>query len=404
MARVMRDFDPRIIERTRRWLVAQQRADGSFAPDTHVLHDGVMEGLDRDTVRITAFIGNALRRVGGASEAVAKARRFVASHLDRDGATADGYTLSLAAQLLAGDDDALAGRLLDRLWQQRKDEGRGTYIEGAGRTLTHGGGQTGVVEATALATLAMLAQGRPRAERVDRTILWLTGAKDTFGAWHSTQATIRALQALLANDARHAGRTRGTVHVDVDGDEVASVAVDGEGDALSQVDLAAATKPGAHAVSLRFEGTGELSYQLAGRWYEPRRAASAPTAGDLSVETHLDATELGAGGVLGEEVRVNARTALAMPIVTAGLPPGFDVDPASLDELLKRPEVQKVQQTPREVVLYLRALKANASLALPFKLTARLPARVLVPSSTVYEYYQPEHRATAPAVEVRVRG
>jgi alpha-2-macroglobulin-like protein len=106
-----------------------------------------------------------------------------------------------------------------------------------------------------------------------------------------------------------------------------------------------------------------------------------------------------------EEIRFAARdAAVDMPIVTAGLPPGFDVDGAELERLVKSGAVQKVQRTPRELIFYLTRLEAGQAQAITLHLRSRFPAQVQVPPPTVYEYYRPERKAIGAPVIVTVTG
>ena len=50
MARV-HDVDPSLIERTRRWLLDQQRSDGSWEPEGHQLHDDPAHDQSRPATR-----------------------------------------------------------------------------------------------------------------------------------------------------------------------------------------------------------------------------------------------------------------------------------------------------------------------------------------------------------------
>ncbi|MSP62505.1 MAG: hypothetical protein EXR72_19670 [Myxococcales bacterium] len=406
MARV-HPVDRKVIERTRLWLEARQRSDGSFAPDTQFINEGATNHFNTDVTRITAYIALALKRAGGTS-AVARAQAYVRRHLDRE---VDAYTLALAAELLADShnqgDAAQLDVLLDRLWNERKDDGKTTSFTARSKTPTYGDGRSGTVETTARAASSMLAGARPPRARVERAIGYLLGAKDSWGSWHSTQATIRSLKALLDYQAQKRGEGRGKVTITVGGEPVATLAIDGANDALQVLDLGKiAAHGGAHDVALRYDGTGEIAYQLTARYYQPRLApAAAPgLTAELAVETRLEHAELAVGGRITEEVRVTSREAVDMPIVTAGLPPGFDVDGDALDALVKSRVVEKVQRTPREVIFYLRALEAGRPLTLPLHLTARFPARVLVPPPTVYEYYRPERKAAGEPVLVTVKG
>jgi uncharacterized protein YfaS (alpha-2-macroglobulin family) len=389
MARVFA-VDQRVIERTQSWLVAQQRPDGSWAPDKSFINEGATNHFNSDVVRITAYVALALRRTGAQRAAVEKAMTFVR----RQKAPTNPYSMALVVELL--------GEGADRLWEMRRNEGRSASFVSQEKTPTYGDGKSGAVETTAVAAYALLSAPGGQLARVDQAIAYLIGNKDSFGNWYSTQATIRSLKTLLAYQAKSAQRGKGTLTVTVDGKALARVTVDGLNDALQVVDLPGAALPGGHAVELRYQGTGQVAYQLVSRYWEPHRPA--PPAADFGVATQLDASEVKPGQDVRATVRVQAREAVDMPIVTAGIPPGFDVDVEELDRLVRERKVEKVQRTPREVVFYLRRLEGGQPMTLPVRLTARFPLRVQVPAPTAYEYYRPERRTAGRPLVVSVRG
>ena len=292
---------------------------------------------------------------------------------------------------------------------EHKDEadGKTSSFTSKEKTPTYGSGKSGTVETTALAAYAMLQSPNGQLGRIDRAIGYLLGNKDTFGNWYSTQATILSLKALLSYGGHTPNKGKGTITVTVDGKAVASLKVDAATDALQALDLPQATVPGRHEVALVFDGTGRLAYQLVGRYFEPRlvNAGDQPSAGELQVATRLDRTHLKMGEGLVEEVRFSSRSGgVDMPIVTAGLPPGFDVDKEELDRLVKTHVVEKVQQTPRELIFYLTRLEEDHPLAISLHLRSRFPERVQVPPATVYEYYKPEKKAIGAPLTVTVDG
>jgi hypothetical protein len=101
---------------------------------------------------------------------------------------------------------------------------------------------------------------------------------------------------------------------------------------------------------------------------------------------------------------VEAPVSLDMPIVTAGLPPGFDVDGEVLDDLVKSRRVEKIDRRPRELVLYLVRLEAGKPFSVKLPLTPRFPLRALVPAPSAYEYYRPERRSVGAPLSVVVPG
>src|SRR5581483_6178006 len=116
----------------------------------------------------------------------------------------DPHTLALVCNaVLAVDPKADLRELqayLDRLAElaKRSDDGKLVHWEqDAGqRTMFYGSGVSGQVETTALAALALL-QAKRHPELTRGALAWLVANKDPNGTWHSTQATVLALKAIL---------------------------------------------------------------------------------------------------------------------------------------------------------------------------------------------------------------
>jgi hypothetical protein len=410
MARVY-PIDRRVIERTQAWLVGRQKPDGSWTPDTSFINEGATNHFNSDVVRITAYIAVALEHTGHRGPAIDRAREFVRRSLD-DKRDRDPYTLALAAELFAHSSttaDTLLSGVLDELWRERTDAGDGKTTSFAPRekTPTHGDGKSATVETTALAAWSML-QSKAPLDRVDRAIGYLLSAKDTFGNWYSTQATILSLKALLAYGGA-IKPARGTLTVTVDGSDAAALTIDAARLGLTALDLPQLTRPGRHAVSVRFDGAGQLAYQIVGRWFEPRTVEPPPKerpkeSEELEITAALSRGRLRAGEEVVETVRARARVAVDMPMVVAALPPGFDVDGAELEKLVAAHAVDKVQRTADGVLLYLTRLDPAKEFRVDLHLRARFPERVLLPASRAYEYYRPERQAASVPRLVEVEG
>jgi hypothetical protein len=390
IARV-RFVDRAVIDRTTRWLIAQQRADGGFDPDKENLFDGAVDAMAGNRVRTTAYVALALARSGNRGPAVKKAVAFVRAHL---AAVKDPYTLALAADLLATVKDAEAPRVLGRLWAARQAERRGVSFAPAQPTLTHGGGRTGRIETTAIVAEAHYAARREPA-RAKAALDYLIASKDAFGSWSSTQATIMTLRALIAAaDAQQTGR--GVVGVTVDGVDVGSVALDERsGDVTHELDLRRFARPGKHRVSLAFRGSGEPMYQVVARVFRPRTAVAAPAPGALRLAVEYDRATLAPTEQVTARVRMQAAggATIAMPVAEIGLPPGFAVDDDALEKLVKARRIDKYGRGAGSLILYLAELRPGRPLEIEIPMRAKMPARVLTPPSVAYEYYQPESRA-----------
>src|SRR5258708_9636810 len=88
-------------------------------------------------------------------------------------------------------------------------------------------------------------------------------------------------------------------------------------------------------------------------------------------------------------------TAAGMMLSEVGAPAGGEVDPESLDaELSSSRDVQSYEIQPDHVVVYLWPHAGGTSFS--FSLKARLAMRAQSAESILYDYYNPEARASVP--------
>jgi len=398
MARV-HPVDPRLIARTQRWLARQQKRDGNFGPDGHSIDEGATSHF-HDQVRITAYVAHALRHTGYRGREVGRAMKYLRAHIDQ---ASDAYTLAVLGNLMADDTNAVAREVRRRLWKLRRSSDKGLFLDGPRSTLTYGGGQSGQLETTALGALALLASREAPGE-TSRLVDTLVASKDSFGSWHSTQATILSLRALLLQQEMTRDRPAGEVQVLVDGQLHRRVKIEGDRDTSHQLDLTAGLGRGRHRVALRFSGKGNLQYHLAGRYWMPRAAPGpvAPSTFALTTRYNRQQVRQGEQIQLHVEVKNRSRRRVEMPLVSVSLPPGFTLQEDGLTDLVKAGKVDKVQRLGNQAVLYLTRMPARGALRFALDLRARYPLRVQARSSTVYEYYRPENRVESPPQRLSV--
>jgi len=71
--------------------------------------------------------------------------------------------------------------------------------------------------------------------------------------------------------------------------------------------------------------------------------------------------------------------------------------------LVSNSKVDKLQRVGDRALLYMTRLGRKKHLRFTVRLRARFPAAVQLRPSVVYEYYQPENRATSRPLALRVR-
>jgi uncharacterized protein YfaS (alpha-2-macroglobulin family) len=86
-----------------------------------------------------------------------------------------------------------------------------------------------------------------------------------------------------------------------------------------------------------------------------------------------------------------------MVMLELPLPPGFTPEADDLTRLVQSQAVAKVQQSPRKLLLYLRALESGQPLRLRYRLRSALPGRVTAAPAIAWEYYNPEQETRSQA-------
>lgn len=403
------DVDPRVIERTQDWLIAQQQADGSWKPDTNFINEGATDRFNTDTLRITAYIAWSLEATGYRGPALEKARRLLDSRLDDRSAEPDAYTLAVLANFAVDGpgDVGFTRAILTRLLNAATEHGDELYWSSR-ETAMFGSGTSADVETTGLAAQALL-KSNSNAESARKALAWLLSKKSGNGNWGSTQATIMALRALVMASERSGADTVGSIEVLLNGTPVRTVTINKENnDLLQQFSLPASSAGSADEVELRFHGTGNPAYQIAGRYFIPWSDRVAHDA--LSIDVSYDRTKLAASDVATATatVRNNLDKTANMVMVDLGIPPGFDLMTEDLQDEVERTmhartgKLEKFSLTATQAILYFNSIGANQTLKLHFRLRAKYPIHARTFESRVYEYYDPSVSASARPTQFEV--
>ncbi len=410
MARVS-EVDPQLIERTRRWLLDQQNADGSWSPDRNAtFHEDPTRGAaDLEQLSTTAYIGWAVFAGGGGDQS--KAGATVDYLLRREPATIDDpYVLALVANALLAiqpnsrDAEPYLARL--ETLCRRSDDGKLAWWdqEGDRRTMFYGAGRSGNIETTAMAALAMLHDGA-HSGTVRAALGWLVAQKDAGGTWYSTQATVLALRALLAGtDQPLADAQPRQIDIQLDGHTVKSLPIPvDQSDVVQQVDLSRGVLGGGHRLAIIEHTSTAAGYQATLVYHMPG-ADRPPAAEPLSIQLDYDKTSL----TVDDRVNVTATVANHLPatapmiILDLPIPPGFALESEDFESLKSSEKIAKYQLTARSAIVYLRELRPGEPLAIHYHLRATMPIKITAPAARAYEYYNPDHHAATTPTAITV--
>jgi hypothetical protein len=402
------DVDPRLIERTRDWLVSQQQPDGSWRPDATFINEGATNRYNSNVLRITAYIAWSLANTGLQGPAIERAKEYIDSHTNP---TPDSYTLAVIANFAAdyGRDRDFTRRSVQTLLDARaeKDEQVSWTAEETGVYST---GSSAAIETTGLATQALLKWGRA-SETVRKALNFISSKKEASGTWGTTQATIMALRALLLATQLSASDVHGSLQITLDDKPVKTLSLTAENnDLLHQFIFKGIDPHHPASIQLRFEGTGSLAYQVVGRSFVPWD--NEPAAEPLSIDIAYDRTKLPQNDIATETVTIrnNLTKTANMVMVDLGIPPGFDLLSEDLQSIQERTagadtgRLEKFSLTATQAILYFNALAPHQDVALKIRLRAKYPIRAYTFQSRLYEYYDPDVNSIARPIKLEVDG
>ncbi len=395
--------DDGVIARAAAYLARSQQSDGSWTEERH-LHAG-NENLGAGSLRATAYIAWALQHGEREAATVAKAIGYLRAHAA--GAT-DVYTVAMVSLALAMNDrgDAALNPLLAKIHAAAIAEGTNVHWSPTQATMVGGYDNSGDIETTAIVSLALM-QAQAYSADVQGALNWLIGKKDAQGNWgYSTQATVLTLKALIASLSAAAPTTAATVRVLLDGQEVGTREfTDFNADVLWQVELSDKIGEGAHEVTLEFDGTGNLMWQLAGAHYLPWTDLPAEPASPLAIDVAYDKTKLAADDVINVTVTVTNSDAetTGMMMAEMGLPPGFDLDTSALDPILGQGKVARYERSATKLIVYLEPVAPGSPVVFGYALHARYPLEATAPESETYLYYNKAVRAGTKPVALVVQ-
>ncbi len=418
MARV-HPVDEAFIRRAADWLMAQQAADGSWENDRGLVHENTWSSLGNDRLPVTAYIVWSLVDAGFADEAATqKGLDYVREF---QGQAEDPYVVALVANALVASDLAEGNEMsagtkavLDKLAGMATQEGSGITWPSGVATFMGSEGQTGSIETTALAAYALLRSGE-HADVANAALAYLVGQKDSFGTWHSTQATVLTLKAMLQSVIAGGEKTNAEVTITLNGGQTRTIQVTPENfDVVQQVSFDDVNPNGENVVEIASQGEGNLMYQVSGGYYLPWGDLAlypelVPAEELLTIDVGYDRAEL----AVNDTVNVNVKISLNQPggkvesaLIDLGLSPGFSVEAEDLQALVTYyndtpadyafARVERYELTGRQIILYLTNLSEGQPLEFSFRLRARFPLRVQTPASSAYDYYNPEVQGELP--------
>ncbi len=447
-AQTLIDVDQSAIARARDYLIKQQQTDGSWSAVSY----GNQAAAERRTALLTAYVARSLAMTRATknpaatpntkplpeTEALKRALDFLAIAVNE---IDEPYLLAMHTLVALDAGDAPKAEFARaKLRSLAHFEGAAAYWTLETNTPFYGWGMAGRVETTALVVQALSRQlptgattttltppptipppdkSGPAAthpatqtnEQLIRSgLLFLLKKKDRYGVWYSTQATINVLAALLAQLAKDTGPDAATspAEVLVNGRLAETIQLPPAGKLVAPIllDVSRHLQPGKNEIEIRRDGAGSpASAQVVANYYVPWAHLAGEKKEGLRLSAQFNKTE----GKIGDELTCSVTAervgfvGYGMLLAEIGLPPGADVDRASLDEAVTKSNqaIHQYDVLPDRVVLYLWPRAGGVSF--DFKFRPRFGLQAKTASSTVYDYYNPEARTTVAPAAFKIR-
>jgi hypothetical protein len=417
------EVDPDVIIAARRWLLQQAAPQGAWMEK-----DSNGKYLEGSGLYLTAYIVEALARDLQRRSAESKdleperqaVRNGITFFSNNARAISDPYDIALMAlaKLAARDD---ASQEIRTLLSLEHSEGETGYWDLSHNTIFYGWGYAGRIETTALALEALAIakqQGLSSAEldrAVNRGTLFLLKNKDKYGVWYSTQATVDVLQTLVRQlEGGSPDASRASLRIFVDGKPGPALFTSPDARQLTpqRADLTLFLSPGKHLVELHGGGSAHASAYVNASYYlpwsDPAVTHSSAPSGDaesLRYSVRFDHAAASVGDLIQCTVhaeRVGFR-GYGMMLAEVGLPPGADVDRASLDSAVSTSgwDLQSYEIQLDRVVFYLWPRAGGTTLSFTFK--PRFAMTAQSSESVLYDYYNPEARASVAPTRFSVK-
>ncbi len=416
-------IDAEVIKGAQLSLMKKQQSDGSWE-----ISDWQGKADSHRTLLLTAYIARVLSDIspsdlpGEARGSARRALNFLTRSVDELDEPYLIASFALAAMKIS--EQAKAARAIERLQALARNEADGSYWALETNTPFYGWGLAGRIETTAIAVKALTQQNLIAAknnpekpatnnpeELINRGLNFLLRNKDRYGVWYSTQATVNVLEALMTIlSARETGAltqpAADRAEIFVGGKRVDTL----ELPAFSRLtnpltlDLSKFLSAGKNLIEIRRASSTQASAQAVVSYYQNWSTTNAPpksTALRLAVNFDKTQTKIGEEIICTVEAERIGFRGYGMMLAEIGLPPGAEVDRASLERAMTESgwSFSQYDVLPDRVIVYLWPRAGGSKFQ--FKFRPRFGIQAKTAASVLYDYYNPEAQtAVAPTLFV----
>ena len=381
--------DDNVIERMTDFLYKKQNINGSFTiTGSHVGGAG-----SREELALNAYITWALSESNPKHPKLAKSVEYLKDKLDK---VDDNYTLALIANVLANVNDKDANKVVKRLVSNTNVDGNRAYIS-SNVVDYYGCGYNYQTMQTVSLTSMALSKTKVNNSLNKQLINYLIGQKDTYGTWHSTQATILALKALNAFNEKGKIKNQ-TIKVSVNSD-IKEIEI--KDNPLEIYELVFNNLGKENKLNIDME-KGNAYYEVVEEYYIPYENVDTSENNieiDVQANQNLKVNEILTANI--KLVNKNKET-IRNGMVTIDVPAGCSVLEDSLALLETKGIIEKYEMTYRKINIYLRDFEVSQVINLSISFRTGYPVEVTGLAIRAYDYYNPNICGNFMPVNIKV--
>ena len=388
--------DERVIDRMAEFLFANQNNDGSFQ-----LTGRHMNRIsDRERLAFNAYIVWAISEAFPSDPRLDEAIDFLTASFD---IVDDNYTLALIANALVNTSEYINNanvkyQVIDRLHSNIIQSGDIAFVTSNTRDFLGASGHMQDLQATALTSL-VFSNSDTHPSTNNMLIDYIISQRDPWGTWHSTQATILCLKALVTHDTT-AHLEEGQITVTIGNQhQVIDISKD------NTLDFYAVTFNGLtreNIIDINFPNLGRMVYKFVQEFYAPFDSVELDRGFEITASMN---TELAVHQRVEQELRiVNSSGSLVKNALAAiSIPQGFTVERSSLAYLQHQGIIERYETRFDTINLYLRDIEPGEITDIVIAYRPSFPVNITGGHVRVFDYYNPTIEGFLEPIGIRVQ-
>ena len=384
-------IDTKVTENMKEFVYKKQKSNGTFK----TANDNYYVINSTDDLTINAYIIWALSEADSRDDRLKKSAEYLENNIDK---MTDNYTVALAANVFANIGDTKNANILaERLQKNINTQSEKYYLNSAIIDYYGTMGRTQNVQTTALTSMVLTKLGKDSKTNA-KLIDYIIAAKDSYGTWDSTQATILALRALMTYQTK-SDLSNQKVKVTLNGE---TKEVDINQNALDLYDITFENVDVENHLDISME-KGQISYEIVENYHQDANILKNTSSNKINVTYNLNNNcKVNEKVTQTIKIKNESENLIKNGMAEITIPQGFKVQEETLSKLVSENKIEKYEYNYSKINLYLKNTKHDEELSLDIGYRAMYPGKITGGAVRCYDYYNPDVGGIAVPIEIEI--